>query len=293
MIGAAILATILVSGSAGGGAATATSTSGAGVVLEFADHLLDAGEPYRAAGEYERYLFLCPSCDRSAYAERKLADAWRRGGRAREAAARYRALVTAHPESPEAPLAAAAAAESFEDAGAPGEASDAYRAYLSQFPHERGAAEAWTRSLRTALRANDATRVRAALEAPSPDGAQTVDEAGLLADLDRRPSRRSPALAGTMSAVLPGAGHFYAGRYRDGVMAFVVNALFIGGAVIAYDHDQYALAGALAGAEIFWYGGSVVGAVNAADRHNRRAESLKYKSIERKWVPAAALSLRF
>lgn len=287
---AALLATVLVSTSS---AAPATTSSGAGVVLDFADHLLNGGEPFRAAGEYERYLFLCPTCERAAYAERKLADAFRRGGRAREAAARYQAVAASHPDSPDAPIAAASAAESLEEAGSPGEASDAYRAYLSQFPREPMAAEAWTRSLRTALRANDAARVRAALGVAAPTGAPDVDEAGLLAALDRRPSRRSPALAGTMSAILPGAGHVYAGRYRDGVMAFVVNALFISGAVIAYDHDQYALAGALAGAEIFWYGGSVVGAVNAADRHNRRAEALHYKTLERKWVPSAALSLRF
>ena len=135
--------------------------------------------------------------------------------------------------------------------------------------------------------------MRSALEVAAPAGAPEVDDAGLLADLDRPPSRRSPALAGTMSAILPGAGHVYAGRYRDGVMALVVNALFIGGAYIAYDHDEYALAGALGGAEVFWYGGSVVGAVNAADRHNHRADSQHYRSLERKWVPAAGLSLRF
>ena len=289
---AALIATVMVSTS-GAGAGTATASSGAGVVLDFADHLLNGGEPFRAAGEYERYLFLCPACERAPYAERKLADAFRRGGRSREAAARYQAVAASHPDSPDAPIAAASAAESLEEAGSPGEASDAYRAYLSQFPREPMAAEAWTRSLRTALRANDAARVRTALGVAAPAGAPDVDEAGLLAALDRRPSRRSPALAGTMSAILPGAGHVYAGRYRDGVMAFVVNALFIGGAVIAYDHDQYALAGALGGAEIFWYGGSVVGAVNAADGHNRRAEALHYKSLERKWVPSAALSLRF
>jgi len=289
---AALLATVLVATS-GSAASPAQPGAGADVVLDFADHLLAGGEAFRAAGEYERYLFLCPSCERTAYAQRKLADAFRRGGRSRDAAARFEAVVAAHPDSPEAPLAAASAAESLEEAGAPGEASDAYRAYLARFPREPMAAEAWTRSLRTALRANDASRVRAALGVDAPAGAPAVDGAGLLSALDDRPRRRSPALAGTMSAILPGAGHAYAGRYRDGVMAFVVNALFIGGAVIAYDHEQYALAGALAGTEVFWYGGSIVGAVNAADRHNRRAESLHYKSLERKWVPSAALSLRF
>jgi hypothetical protein len=115
---AAWLAAVLVSTSAG--EATAASASGAGVVLDFADHLLDAGEPFRAAGEYERYLFLCPVCERVPYAQRRLAEAHRRGGRARDAAARFAAVAAAHPDSPEAPISARAAAESLEEAGSPG-----------------------------------------------------------------------------------------------------------------------------------------------------------------------------
>ena len=69
---AALLASVLVAGSAGDPApATAVTTSGADVVLEFADHLLASGEPYRAAGEYDRYLFLCGACPRATYARRR------------------------------------------------------------------------------------------------------------------------------------------------------------------------------------------------------------------------------
>lgn len=287
---AALFTAVLVSTSAGGAAAS----SGPGVVLDFADHLLDGGEPFRAAGEYERYLFLCPGCDRVPYAQRRLAEAHRRGGRARDAAARFAAVAAAHPDSPEAPISARSAAESLEEAGAPGEASDAYRSFVTRFPGEPDIGEAWARSVRTALRAHDPDRVRASLGTPPPPRAPRVDRAALLHDLEtRRPGHRSPALAGLMSAALPGAGHMYSGRLRDGVMAFLVNALFLSGAYIAYDHEQYAVAGALGAAEVFWYGGSIVGAVNAADRYNRRAEDAYFRSLERKWIPAAALSLRF
>lgn len=271
----------------------AVSTSGAGVVLEFADHLLDTGEPFRAAGEYERYLFLCGGCERVPYAERRLAESFRRGGRPKDAAARFSAVAAAHPDSPEAILAARSAAESLEEAAAPGLASDAYRAFVKSWPDEPDAGEAWSRALRTAFRAHDKDRVEKALETPRPAGAPAIDAAAVRDDLTDEPGRRSPALAGVMSAVLPGAGHVYAGRARDGIMALLINALFISGAVIAWDHEQYALAGAIGAAEIFWYGGNVVGAVNAADRYNRRSEDRYYKSLERKHVPSAALSVRF
>ena len=272
----------------------AVSTSGAGIVLEFADHLLDNGEPFRAAGEYERYLFLCGTCERVPYAERRLAETFRRGGRPKDAASRFAAVAAAHPGSPEGILAARSAAESLEEASAPGLASDAYREFARRHPDEPDAGEAWARALRTAFRAHDEDRVRAALETPAPKDAPKVDVAAVRADLGEKPSRRSPALAGVMSAVIPGSGHVYAGRARDGVMALIINALFISGAVIAYDHEQYPLAAGLAAAELFWYGGNVVGAVNAADRYNRRATDTHYKRLERKHMPAAAsVSVRF
>lgn len=277
------------------GPAPASEAAGdAGVVLDFADHLLKSGEPYRAAGEYERFLFLCGGCERAAYARRMLAESYRRGGRPREAAVRFRAVAEAYPESPDGREAARAAAESLEEAGVPGEASDAYRAFASRWPGDPAAAESWDRALRTALRAHDADRVAATLALPAPAGAPVIDLAGLRdAVQTQHAPRRSPAVAGTLSALLPGAGYVYAGAYRDAVMAFVVNALFASGAWIAYDHEQYALAGMLAGLEIFWYGGNVVGAVNAADRFNARAEDRHWRGLERKWVPAAAATVSF
>ncbi len=39
--------------------------------------------------------------------------------------------------------------------------------------------------------------------------------------------RKSPALAGLMSAVIPGTGHFYTGRWRDGTVALLLNGGFL------------------------------------------------------------------
>lgn len=51
--------------------------------------------------------------------------------------------------------------------------------------------------------------------------------------LDRLPLK-SPALAGTLSALLPGAGQLYLGRWTDALLAFSFTALFAG--ATAYSH---------------------------------------------------------
>jgi TolA-binding protein len=81
---------------------------------------------------------------------------------------------------------------------------------------------------------------------------------------------KSPNAAGVLGAIVPGLGHAYVGRYRDGGMAFLLNALFIWASVEAFQSDQNVLGGILAFLELGWYSGSVYSAVNATHKYNRR-----------------------
>ena len=97
-------------------------------------------------------------------------------------------------------------------------------------------------------------------------------------------------VAGTLSAVLPGAGQLYAGRTKDGIIAFIVNGLFIAGAIEAYHRENYVACGVLALFEVGWYSGNVYSAVNSAHRFNderrsRRMLELKKKMLELKAEP--------
>ncbi len=256
-------------------------------VLAFADHLLAQGDPRRAILEYERFLFLCPSCAASGRAELSLATALRRAGEPRRAAARVQDLLDRRPDLPEAGEAWTALGEALEAAGDPGAASDAYRRWSERAPAD--AAEAATRAVRAALRARDPERVRAAA------GRTGRDLTALLDAIDRtRPPRRSPVAAGILSAALPGAGHAYVGRFREAFNALVVNALFTAAAVVAWRQESYAVSGVVGGLEVLWYGGSVVGAINAARRWNERAEAGHWRRLEQThFAPAATISWRF
>lgn len=262
-------------------------------VLGFADHLLSNGDAHRAIAEYERFLWLCGDCEKAAYAELRIAEAQRRAGRVDESIASYRLVIGSFPEKSEARDAAKALPETLEAARRPGDASDAYRSFVALHADDPAAPEMAVRAVRTALRAHDVSRLELAVPIV-PAGATSGDLAALVrAAKSGRPSRRSPAVAGTLAVVLPGAGHFYAGRFRDGVTAFIVNALFTSAAVIAWRQEQYAIAGVLGGLELFWYGGNVVGAVNASHRFNGAAADAHWRELEKKYLPLPAVSVRF
>ena len=91
-----------------------------------------------------------------------------------------------------------------------------------------------------------------------------------------------PGLAGTLAAVLPGSGHFYTGRKRDGTVAFLLNAAFIWGAVESYNKENYALGGILTFFELGWYFGNIYSAVSSAHKYNRRLKDEYIKSLKEK-----------
>jgi hypothetical protein len=94
-------------------------------------------------------------------------------------------------------------------------------------------------------------------------------------DLWRRrvdPSRRSPALAATLSALVPGAGKLYTGDYADAATAAVLTGLFAGLAYANFDADRPTEAWLHAGAAAFFYAGNVYGAAASAARRNALVE---------------------
>lgn len=127
-----------------------------------------------------------------------------------------------------------------------------------------------------------------------------VEQARALLDLDRTREReisealqspvrgtKSPRLAGTLSAVLPGAGQMYTGRWSDGLIAFTVNALLIATTVEAFENDMPVLGATTAVFASGWYLGNIYSAVNTAHRHNQRMET--HRLLD--WLRALELGL--
>lgn len=81
-------------------------------------------------------------------------------------------------------------------------------------------------------------------------------------------SHKSPFIAGTLSAVIPGTGYIYCDRIGTGLTSFIINALLIWTIRDAIINKQYGLATATSFFGIGWYFGNIKGSIDAAQIYN-------------------------
>ena len=99
---------------------------------------------------------------------------------------------------------------------------------------------------------------------------------------------RSPWLGGILSALVPGAGQGYAGRWGDAVLSLVVNAVFIGGTWQAWDTGNSVTTGVMGVFGAGFYLGNVFGGFNAAYTFNRDAADEAHRSLRKRFEYPAA-----
>ena len=76
--------------------------------------------------------------------------------------------------------------------------------------------------------------------------------------------QKSPLLAASLSALMPGTGRMYAGRWFDGLMGLTQFLLYAIITNYAYKNDRDILAGMVGGIAIITYGGEIYGAYRTA-----------------------------
>ncbi len=228
-------------------------------LLLFGEALLAHGDSFRAATEYLRFLVHFPDHPEAPQALAGLGQAYAAAGRWDDAAGAFARLAETDPG---ARLRLGAALYRGERYG------DAARVLLA--PGGDPAAEVLgTLAL---LRQGEGA---AAARGPRPD----------LAEAYRSLPRVSPAAAGALAAVLPGAGHWYADRPRDAAVALVLNGATLWATWEAARREQWALVGVLGALELGWYAGNVTSAVTAAHKWNRREEGRFLRRWEEGAVP--------
>jgi len=84
---------------------------------------------------------------------------------------------------------------------------------------------------------------------------------------------KEPIAAGIMAGIVPGLGHAYCNRYKDGTVAFLLNGAFIFAAIESFDQDHDVLGGILTFLELGWYSGNIYSAVNCAHKYNRKVRN--------------------
>jgi putative component of membrane protein insertase Oxa1/YidC/SpoIIIJ protein YidD len=85
--------------------------------------------------------------------------------------------------------------------------------------------------------------------------------------------KRTPWVAGTFSAVLPGSGYLYAGRPQTAITSFIVNALLAWSVRDAIRHKSYGLTATFGFFGLGWYFGNIIGSINAVNEYNYQVKN--------------------
>jgi len=236
-------------------------------LFSFAKSLAAEGDHYRAITEYKRFLHYYPEDPRAPQAQLAIAKSLLAGKRWQQL---DQALVTVWRRYPDSSEATAARRLYAEAAMLRKDFTEA-RARCRQLMDDQQI-DPQQANYQIGLTFLEEDRLEESLETFSRlDPARYPDLQQALNDYQQLP-RKSPQLAGTLSALLPGAGQLYCERPRQAAIAFTLNAAFIYGAVEAWNNDDYAVAGLVSLFELGWYGGNIYNAVNNAHRYNHQQQ---------------------
>ena len=249
---------------AGEAVASSTLTLNEEKLWGYAETLFAQGEYYRAISEYQRLMYFFPASTRRGAAALRIAEAHLNGG---------------EPEAAERHLSALLQDRAWEALAAE------LRFLRAVARLEQGAGRPYPMR---------EPQVRAALgdlrELPANwHGTARAREFQAALEKDAPQNDKSPGLAAGLSAVAPGLGSVYVGRYREGALAFFVNGVFWYAAANAWRHGREGLATVLGTAALAFYGGAIYAAANGAHQRNDRARSQHLDEQRTRWglIPRA------
>jgi TolA-binding protein len=240
--------------------------------FRFAEDAMEKGEYLRAVTEFERFIHFFPDDGKVLRARLQIGMCYLKAGDFEAARKAFDSLHRTYPEDFLGGKALLLMGESYYRQGIFNEAEYYYGKVAETYPqpelknsavYRLGWCRMHTGSWRDASGAFGAVSPESFLYPNSQDLMQTSLQGEML-------SYKDPTTAGVLAAVLPGLGHAYSNRYRDALVAFLINGLFIWAAVESFDNDHEVLGAILVFAELGWYTGNIYSAVNSAHKHNRK-----------------------
>jgi tetratricopeptide (TPR) repeat protein len=245
----------------------------------FSLDLFTAGEYYRAITEARRYLSLFPGRTQAEEMAKLIGDAYLLAHEWADAITAYDQFLLQFQKSPRENTVTFTKAIALLKQGSASEAERLFQLILSRSSRDKKS-EAARWEILLLIRQNRFDEAERLLK-DRMVRPEIEPETGLIEELltEKKSARyKSPQTAGLLSALLPGSGQFYNGRYQDGTYSFLLNALFLLGAWKAFDSDNYALGGILAIFEIGWYAGGVYGAVGGAHKVNQKIDEDQFRN---------------
>lgn len=243
--------------------------------FEFARASMEGGDYSGAVGEFKRFIHFFPKDPKVPAAQFLIGICHLKDRRHEAARDIFFEINRSDPESPFAAKALFLIGESYYQQGVVKEAGHYFVQVIEKYPQIELKNTALYRLGWTKMKGNkwaDASQAFSKVEQESRFyySSQHLAEQSLKGETLLY---KSPALAGSLAAIVPGLGHAYVSRYKDAAIAFLLNGLFIWAAVESFHEDHEVLGGILTFLEIGWYSGNIYSAVNVTHKHNRKIQN--------------------
>ncbi len=236
----------------------------------FADNLYIQQDYYRAVTEYKRYIYMCPSSPDVGEAMLKIGYSYQSGRQYDAAIFTFGYLLKSNTDDV-AQTAQYRLGRTYMMKGSFDRAITSFNRYLRRFTdgiHINDSLYNMSWAYIEKGEYNNAIKPLSKLT-----GAMHNTASALSADilsLKKIIPHRSPAVSGVLSAIIPGAGQAYTGRYGDAFFSLLLNGLFAAGAYEAYTHKEYAVLGIVSFFGIGWYSGNIYGAITDSYHFNKK-----------------------
>ncbi len=246
-------------------------------VSDFADSLFQEGDYLNAAHEYKRILFLHPNLPRIDFVAFRVAASYQNAGQLEKAISAYKFLIDTYPNSSLVERATNNIAQCHILLGDREQGIAALENFLTK--HKRSDLSPLAHFTIGMLHIDksewtEAGRVWNEVFSAYPDSPFAKISARLarmVNNVDTLP-RRSPTVAGVLSALMPGSGQIYSGKTVDGLYAFMSVAVLGSASVYYISEERYEVAVPVAVLGAVFYGNSIYRGIRAAETFNLQHE---------------------
>jgi tetratricopeptide (TPR) repeat protein len=254
-------------------------------LFTFAGSLMEEEDYYRAITEYKRFLSYFPDDERVPLCRFNIALAYQHGGKTDLAVEHLQQIRDEYAETEIAERASYEIGTSYFQKGRHEDAAEAFSEFLKNYPESNRLDQGrvllgWSLLHRWELKEAVRTFFEVSEKSSQYPFAQAIAEeieGGIALQ------KKSPVLAGTLSAIIPGTGQIYTGRNNEGVTSFILNGTFIWAIAELFSHSNEAAGLLLGFFEVGWYSGGIFGAVNDAHKFNRKARADYIEELQNRY----------
>jgi len=255
-------------------------------LYDFASSCYEHGDYMTAAVEFKRVVFFFPDDPRADEAAFKIGMANFHEGRYSQAIDGFEATIKNYGQSEYAVEAVFMLSQSYLKINDTDTALSELQLLAARTAQQNIRDRALHRIGWVYLQAGDLSSARAAFTTISDKNQMhyRIDEVMERLDQPEELSYKSPTLAALYS-IIPGGGYFYTGRYKDGLIAFLLNAGLAAAAYENFDQELYASGGLISMINLGFYSGSIYGGINSAHKYNKRVYDEFISDLEMEITP--------